>query len=74
MSYIENKVIKIVEHILECKITLNCNRENHKLWDSLKHIDIMFTIEEEFGITLSAEDMNEMSSVIDIVKKIQNAT
>ena len=33
---------------------------NIQLWDSLKHIQLVITLEEEFGITLEDEESVEM--------------
>lgn len=32
-------------------------------WDSLAHIQLMLAIEEEFGVTLTTDEMSEMTSI-----------
>jgi acyl carrier protein len=32
-------------------------------WDSVAHIQLIFAIEEEFGITLSTKDLEELENV-----------
>lgn len=40
--------------------------------DSLDMVEIVMGIEEEFGIKVKDEDINEIKTVGDLVKKIEN--
>lgn len=40
-------------------------------WDSLKHLELILLLEEEFNIRLSAEQVVNMNSLDDIVKRIE---
>lgn len=49
---IENNVAKILSVLLDQEINPNddISMENQELWDSMKHIEIITTLEEELGI------------------------
>ena len=32
-------------------------------WDSLAHVQLMLAVEEEFGVTLTTEEMADMTSI-----------
>ncbi len=40
-------------------------------WDSLKHIEIVSSLEEEFDIVISIEDIESMMSFPDVVAKLK---
>ena len=48
------------------EISAQTSQENVAKWDSLKHIALVSTIEQKFGISLSMDEMVEMRSVQDI--------
>ena len=41
----------------------NLSQADEPRWDSLKHVEIMFMLEESFGITLDPEDFAAMTSI-----------
>jgi len=45
--------------------------ENLSEWNSLKHIEIMFALEDEFGIEFSEEELTSLKSIAKIVDAIQ---
>lgn len=69
---IEEKVKEILEILLEHKIIdTNISQETEELWDSLKHLEILVTIEEEFGIKFADEDIPKLNSMNAIIDKIR---
>jgi len=40
-------------------------------WDSLKHIEIVTSLEEEFDIVISIEDIESMASFPDVIEKLK---
>lgn len=40
----------------------NVSMDNCEIWDSMKHIEIISTIEEEFDISLPIEDIPKLTS------------
>jgi acyl carrier protein len=40
----------------------NPRRETEAAWDSLKHVELIFSVEESLGIQFSAEELGELNS------------
>ena len=38
------------------------SREALPVWDSLKHVDLIFAVEDEFGVTFGEEEMAELKT------------
>ena len=68
---IDEKLESILKDIFQIKsINLEANMYEIPEWDSLKHIQLITTIEEVFNITLDFADSIEMSSIPIIKSKI----
>lgn len=52
--------------------SIEVTRENTPSWDSLKHIEIIFAVEDELGVRLSEEDLSGLDSVDKIAKVIKS--
>jgi acyl carrier protein len=48
------------------EITLETSRRDVSKWDSLQHVALVAALEQQFGITLSMDEMVEIRSVRDI--------
>jgi acyl carrier protein len=48
-----------------------CRRDQVRAWDSLKHIDLMFTIEDYFSIRFSKEQLSSLDSLTAIGETVQ---
>lgn len=42
-----------------------------ELWDSVSHIQLIFAIEDEFGIHLSTKDLENARNVGDMIRAIE---
>ena len=70
-SDIQNRV----NNILKKALNTNARNLKQKKWDSLTHISLITTLEEEFKILLEPEDIIEMvnyENIISIVQKKLN--
>jgi acyl carrier protein len=47
-------------------LTVETTREDIPKWDSLQHIALVAAIEQQFGVSLSLDEMVEIRSVQDI--------
>ena len=47
-------------------------RENNSSWDSLKHIEIMFAIEDEFKIQFSEEELGSIDCASKIIRAVES--
>lgn len=74
---IEEKVAEILSQILKHKIKPGdvVQRKTEEMWDSLKHIEIIVTLEEEFDISIpveSAKNLDSMEKIVAFVKGVKN--
>lgn len=67
---IEDKAIAILAAVLKCDVDHGTSRQNTPQWDSLKHIEIVFALEEELGVEFSEKQMAVMSSVSTIADQV----
>ena len=70
-STIESKVLSIFKDIFEIEgveLSLDSQQKNIEDWDSIGHIRLMLTIEEEFKIQILSEKAAELNSVRSIVQ------
>lgn len=47
-------------------------REDVAQWDSLRHIELIFLIEEEFGVTLEEAQMAQLDSLSAAVRLLES--
>ncbi|HOZ13112.1 MAG TPA: acyl carrier protein [Thermotogota bacterium] len=64
----EEKIIQWVSSILHVKVTRDSSRGNTEQWDSLRHLQIIAGLEEEFGIDIPIDKVAEILSVSDILR------
>lgn len=50
--------------------TGDLRREDLPAWDSLKHVDLIFLLEDEFEVVFSEEDMAEANSLSRLVEMV----
>ena len=70
-----NKIEKSVEEIMISVFELGDSQymvedlspDNIKTWDSIRHIQLVISLEEEFNISLSDDEINNMSNYKSIV-------
>lgn len=69
----EKRFYEILSSILECEVSENSNlsMKNCPNWTSLAHIDIILSLEEEFGIKFSAKDLEILTSQNALLHKIK---
>ena len=72
MKNIENKVISVISKVLKEDVNIDTSRKNSNNWDSLKHIEVIFAIEDEFEIEFTEEEMYKMNDVSSFVRKLSN--
>lgn len=62
------KLVAEVFQIRESDITLQTNMKNIDSWDSLTHMELIVSLEDEFGIEFTADEIMEMVDVGKIEK------
>lgn len=70
------KVIKVLSSVLKKKEEeiLACDKKNERYWDSLQTIEIVFCLEQEFGIIIESSDIPSMKSLVSIEEVIQKSS
>ncbi|MCV3396555.1 MULTISPECIES: acyl carrier protein [Campylobacter] len=70
----KNKFYEILENILEVKVNENSNlsMQNCKNWTSLNHIDIIMSLEEEFEIKFSKDELSQLKSQNELLQAIKS--
>jgi len=66
---IEDRIKDIMSAVFEIstdEINGESSPDNIVLWDSLKHMNLVFALEEEFGISINEEEMINMKSYDEI--------
>lgn len=72
----KERVFKVISQIMNVRInTVNENSSSSTIeeWDSLKHMNLILALEEEFGVQFTDEQIVDMVSVEKILQAIQDA-
>ena len=68
----KEKVIKIMKDVLEMdEVSMNTSQENCENWNSLRHLNLVSELEDEFGVEFEPEEIAEMHSVNSIIEMIK---
>jgi len=65
---VESVVLEIFSTVLKRKVDTGDSRSTLSEWDSLKHIEIVFSIEDELNIQLNEEEISQLDSVKKIIE------
>jgi acyl carrier protein len=69
----KDKIIELVSQITEiAQNDLLQRTEEFGLWDSMKHIEIVLSLESEFNISFSQDEITELKSISKIITTIQS--
>ena len=69
----KEKVIEIMKEVLETEdISLNTSQENCENWNSLRQLNLVSELEDEFVVEFEPEEIAEMKSVEMVLKILQS--
>ena len=74
---IKNNVVEILEDLLDddsIEVNEETSRENCEAWDSLLHMAFMAAVADEFGISISTDEIiaaKDVKDVVDLVERHQ---
>jgi acyl carrier protein len=71
---LHDRVVTVVAQIFQEPgeaISNESSSETIKLWDSLGHLNLMLGLEQEFGVRLTPQQMEKMTTVKEIVSTLQ---
>lgn len=70
----EQRLIKIITEVFEIKeseIHPGLSKDDVSNWDSLKHMDLVVSLESEFNIELEIEDIIKLVTIKDIIEVVE---
>jgi acyl carrier protein len=65
-----NRVCEIAGDVLEAPVSAESTPDNVENWDSVRHLNLMLAIEEEYGFQFLPEEMDEAKSVGKIARLV----
>ena len=57
-----NSVMAAILEVDPSEITEDSSMDTLKSWDSIKHMDLILALEEEFGVSVPDEEAGELTS------------
>jgi len=63
MENIEARIKEVMASVFDVDVeTINeeCSQDSVEQWDSMKHLDLVVALEEEFGITIPIEEVGNL--------------
>ena len=69
-----NRILKIVNQVMDVpleQLSEESSPDTVKNWDSLKHMNLILALEEEFEVTFSDEEIVDLLSVEIIVETLK---
>lgn len=63
----EARVIQTVRRALKADVDAHSTRDNTPAWDSLRHIEVVFSLEDELGLEFTESEQVELMGVQRIV-------
>lgn len=59
----KERILKIVEQVLNTKVDENTSQKNCTEWDSLRHLNLIIELEMEFDISFEPEEIAKLTNV-----------
>lgn len=57
------KIINIVSRVFEVEVNENTDQKNCDAWDSLRHLNLIIELEDEFNISFEPEEIVQLKSI-----------
>jgi acyl carrier protein len=68
---VKDKIVEILAGVLKVKVDDNCSIESVPEWDSLAHMRIIVSLEEQFNIEIEDEDLPKINSLTAILNYLE---
>ena len=72
----KDKVLKIVGRVMDVpagRLDEQSSMDTLEKWDSLRHMNLVLALEEEFGVSFTDEEIVEMLSVEIIIETLKSS-
>ena len=70
-TQVESEICTIVSAVLGKSADLSTSKTSEPLWDSLKHMEIIFAVESKWGVAFSEEEMGSIQSVAQLLQRLR---
>ena len=73
-EHVEARVRRMVADVLDvpqAQVTRDTSPETVETWDSVQHLNIVLSLEQEFGVSVPPEDIDKLRTVGDIVDMVE---
>ncbi len=67
----KEKLLSILSSFFAKPVDKNISMDNEDIWDSMKHIELVMILEEEFDISINPMDIPNIRDFNSILKKIE---
>ena len=57
------KIINIVSRVFETEVNENTDQKNCAAWDSLRHLNLIIELEDEFNVSFEPEEIAQLKSI-----------
>jgi acyl carrier protein len=68
-SILELEIAKLVSDILGESVGIDGTRDTVHAWDSLRHVEVIFSFEEAYGLRLTESEMASLRSVKELAER-----
>jgi acyl carrier protein len=68
-SILEAEIARLASDVLGEQVDVAGARDTVPAWDSLRHVEIIFSFEEAYGIRLTESEMAHLRSVKDLADR-----
>jgi acyl carrier protein len=68
---LEQRILAIAGSVLKCEVQPTSSRLDTAAWDSLKHVELVFAIEDELSVQFSEDQLSTLNSIAAIVAAVQ---
>lgn len=58
------KIINLVSRVFETEVNENSDQKNCDAWDSLRHLNLIIELEDEFNISFEPEEIAQLKSIV----------
>jgi acyl carrier protein len=67
---VQTRVLELLATVLKTPVDAGASTETLPAWDSLRHIEVIFAVEDAFGVQFPEETLGELTSVERVVDAV----
>lgn len=71
---IKNRIAEVMERVFDVKastVSIDQKRVHFETWDSIGHLQLIMSLESEFGIKFHTDEINKIECVEDCVNLVK---